>query len=140
MKHIKKFQTNADYEIFKDSSNWIIPNISHLSENDNIVFGQFIPSSPTQKTLIIFTVNGIEYQAEEAMTFYDWALSDYFDSSCNLSICFDGGLRNEIIEYNISSGDSCVIMYGAGSPLRPSIDTDTIIQPISYMPNFSDFD
>lgn len=89
--------------------------------------------------LITFTVNGTECQAEEGMTFYDWALSYYFDSSCNLSISVGGVLRNEIIDYNISAGDSHMIMYAGGTPVSPSINTDTIIQPISYMPDTSSF-
>lgn len=87
--------------------------------------------------LITFRVNGTEYQAEEGMTFYDWALSAYFDSSCNLSISGSGVLRNEIIDYNISAGDLHMIMFVGGMPINPIINTDTLIQPISYIPDFS---
>ena len=90
--------------------------------------------------LITFTVNGTEYQAEEGMTFYDWALSEYYDSSCQLNLSHDGNLRDTIIQYNVSSGDSFSITYGDGAAMIPSISTNTIIQPISYIANFGGFE
>jgi hypothetical protein len=90
--------------------------------------------------LITFTINGTEYQAEEGMTFYDWAISEYYDNSCNLVVIgLDGAhLRDNIINGNVSLDDSLDISYSS-VPIIPHITTDTIIQPISYMPNFDDF-
>lgn len=85
--------------------------------------------------LITFIVNGIEYQAEEGMTFYDWAMSKYYDDSCQLSTFIGLNLRDGIIAGNVSPGDAVVIFYGPGTSLIPNINTDTIIQPISYTPN-----
>lgn len=133
MKYLKKFQTNADYQTFKSSSEYVAPNISVI-ENDHMIF--YEPIKPP--TLITFTVNGAEYQAEEGMTFYDWAMSEYYDSSCRLNLGFDN-LRDDIIQRNVSSGDSRGIVYGGGASITPSIHTDTIIQPISYIVNFSHF-
>lgn len=140
MKYLKKFQTNADYQAFKNSSDWVTPNISVIKENVsgndfNIVFEPF--ASPA--ALFTFTVNGNEYQAEEGMTFYDWALSEYYDISCNLTTSVVYDLRNDIINFNISSDYSAVIYWGGGVPIEPSIYTDTIIQPVSYMPNVGGF-
>lgn len=89
--------------------------------------------------LITFTVNGTEYQAEEGMTFYDWALSEYYDSSCllNLGITGNVSLRDDIINGNISSDDSALIIYGWSTTTTPVIYTDTIIQPISYIANLN---
>lgn len=88
-------------------------------------------------SLITFTINGTEYQAEEGMTFYDWAMSEYFDDSCPLflSTLLGYNLRDGIIQQNVSSGDAIRILYGAGGSLTPSIDTDTLIQQISYIYN-----
>lgn len=92
--------------------------------------------------LITFTINGTEYQAEEGMTFYDWAISEYYDSSCNLCLLGGGGgtLRDNILNGDVSPGDSSMIFYGAGAALTPYIYTDTIIEPISYTSDFSGFD
>lgn len=91
--------------------------------------------------IITFTVDDIEYQAEEGMTFYDWAMSDYYDDSCGLMIISAMGynLRNGIIEVNISPGDAISIVNGTGLSITPDINTDTIIQPISYMSSSSGF-
>lgn len=134
MKYLKKFQTNTDYQTFKSSSEYVEPNVSVI-ENDNTIFYEPVKSP----TLITFTVNGAEYQAEEGMTFYDWAMSEYYDSSCRLTLGFYN-LRDDIIQSNISPGDSRDIVYGAGATITPSIFTDTIIQPITYIIDFSDFE
>lgn len=91
--------------------------------------------------LITFYIYQVECQAVEGMTFYDWAMSEYYDSSCGLNLNGVGNdLREDIINGNISSGDSALIKYGGGASIIPIIYTDTIIQPISYMPNFGGFD
>ena len=38
MKHLKKFQTNADYQTFKSSSDWVTQNVSVIVEDDTIMF------------------------------------------------------------------------------------------------------
>jgi hypothetical protein len=94
--------------------------------------------------LITFTIDEIEYQAEEGMTFYDWALSEYYDSSCLLHLnngCYN--FRNDIIEGNVSSDDIIHISYGnIGAPalIKPEIYTNTIIQPISYVIDRSNYE
>ena len=135
MKYLRKFQTNADYQAFKNSSDYVTPVVSIITDNDTVVFEPLVGSA----ALFTFTVNGNEYQAEEGMTFYDWALSEYFDISCRLTINVSSNLRDEIIENNISSNVSACIFWGAGVPINPSINTDTIIQPISYMIDSSMF-
>jgi hypothetical protein len=91
--------------------------------------------------LITFYIYQVECQAVEGMTFYNWAMSDYYDSSCLLNLNGVGSnLREDIINGNVSSRDSYRIMYAGGAQIIPRIYTDTIIQPISYMPNFGGFD
>lgn len=137
MKYLKKFQTNSDYQAFKGSSDWITPNLSAIEHNDTVFYEKFTPP------ILTFTINGTEYQAEEGMTFYDWAMSDYFNTSCplNMTMLSYPNLRDCIIGEGISASDSVHIGYGAGgASVTPNIFTDTIIQPISYMPDFSGFD
>ena len=46
MKYLKKFQTNADYQTFKDGGDWITPNVSLIEEkvssisNNHIMFNE----------------------------------------------------------------------------------------------------
>lgn len=155
MKHLKKFQTNADYQAFRGGGDWVTPNISIIVEDDSIVYeplvevktinyirisyeeyapdeyevifrADFKPASTihfeldgnsagldtnititklkniwgvpalerltyspkeddtyiyevviNNTTLIMFTVNGTEYQAEEDMTWKEWCNSEY---------------------------------------------------------------
>lgn len=83
-------------------------------------------------TLITFTVGGSDYQAEEGMTFYDWGMSKYYDSSINLVVD---------LAYDNSFGESCEL-YGntptdccneAGLSYSPNILLNSVIQPITYM-------
>ena len=91
--------------------------------------------------LITFYVDSRAYQAEAGMTFYDWAMSEYYDESCYLAIALscNPDLRNDIINANVSPGDSIAIFSRSGIPITPYIHTDTIIQPISYMLDVSEF-
>lgn len=127
MKYLKIFQTNADYQTFKSSSEYVAPNISVI-ENDHTIF--YEPIKPP--TLITFTIVGTEFQAEEGMTFYDWAMSEYYDSLCPLTLGAYN-LRDDIIQRNVSSDDSCFIACGTRGEIVPTIYTDTIIQPINYI-------
>lgn len=133
MKHLKKFQTNSDYQTFKGSSDWITPNISVIVEDDTIMFEPFTDVV----SLITFTINRVEYRAEEGMTFYDWAMSEYYDDLCRLTISGAYDLKDDIINLNINPGMQYQIVYGSGFLIIPSIHTDTIIQPISYIADTS---
>lgn len=78
MKYLKKFQTNADYQAFKNSSDWITPNISVIKENVSgndfiVVFEPFVSAT----SLITFTINDVGHQAEEGMTWQEWCGSEY---------------------------------------------------------------
>lgn len=137
MKYIKRFSKVSDYEAFRGGGEYITPNISLIDDGKRVYSEKKVNN---KGKLITFTVNGTEYQAEEGMTFYDWALSEYYDSSCQLILGRDGNLRDTIIQENVSSGDSFLITYGEGASIIPGIFTDTIIQPISYIVNFGGFE
>ena len=38
MKYIKKFETNADYQTFKGSDDWIMPNVCSIVENEVVKY------------------------------------------------------------------------------------------------------
>lgn len=73
MKYIKKFQTNADYQTFKNGSDYVTPNVSVIVEDDTIMFNPLASAV----SLITFTVDAISYSAEEGMTWKEWCNSEY---------------------------------------------------------------
>ena len=72
MKHLRKFKNNAEYQAFRDGGNYITPNVCYVEDAEDIVAKPYIPP-----VLITFTVAGIEYQAEEGMTWAEWCNSEY---------------------------------------------------------------
>ena len=141
MKYLKVFKTTSEQQSYLNGD-IITPSVTITRDNESTInyVSEVIRGEDNVCNLIIFTINGTEYQAEEGMTFYDWALSEYFDSSCNLKLSVGNDtLKDNIINYNISPSDSFSIFYGAGLSIIPYIHTDTIIQPISYTPNYAAF-
>lgn len=131
MKYLKLFQTNAQYTEYIEGDA-ILPNVSSI-------VGSGVGYKPAPP--FTFTINGTAYQARKGMTFYTWAMSKYYDSSCRLNLKGGiGNLRDDIIEDNVSFGDSVSIKFGTAPDITPAIYTDTIIQPIAYTPNFGGFD
>ena len=82
-------------------------------------------------SLITFTVNGVEYQAEEGMTFYDWGMSEYYDSNIQLvaDITHDKTFKESCEIY----GNTPTTCYSpSGLPYTPGILLNSVIQPITY--------
>jgi hypothetical protein len=50
---------------------YVTPNICYVEESDGIVMKPYIAP------FLTFTVNGIEYQSEEGMTWKEWCNSEY---------------------------------------------------------------
>lgn len=44
MKHLKYLQTANDFEAFKNSANYILPNVSYIKETEGVSFEPYIPS------------------------------------------------------------------------------------------------
>ena len=88
------------------------------------------------KNIITFTVAGNEYQAEEGMTFYDWGMSDYYDSRIPLTADINTTFRESCELYG---NTSTPCFNGVGFPYTPTIQLNSIIQPISYVINAGSF-
>jgi hypothetical protein len=73
MKYINKFSTNADYQAFTEGG-YVTPNVCYVTESKGL---KFKPKEKSAPVLITFTVNGIEYQSEEGMTWKEWCNSEY---------------------------------------------------------------
>ncbi len=53
MKYLKKFQTEADYEIFKNNGEYIIPNVSWIVENNTVKYSvSFILINADEQTYL----------------------------------------------------------------------------------------
>jgi hypothetical protein len=71
------------------------------------------------------------------MTFYDWALSEYYNPNANLTAGSGISLRQWCLEN--TSNISTLISYNNNTTLTPTIYTDTVIQSISYNINAGDY-
>jgi hypothetical protein len=113
MKYLKKFQTNTDYQTFKESSDWVTPNLSAIEENNSLFYN---------KTAIIFYTLETRYnqqtshQALPGMTWDDWFNSEYYNESS------DGHFRNSSDGKVVAS--DCEVKNSNGETVYL---TDTII-------------
>ena len=87
--------------------------------------------------LITFTVDGIEYQAEEGMTFYDWAMSEYYDSNIRLTAHIYLTLRESC---ELLGNTSAACFNGGGLSYIPDVQLNSVIQPISYIVDTGAYD
>lgn len=89
MKYLKNFQTNADYQAFKSSEEYVEPNVFRIEENSSVVYNA-ANNDAEDISLITFTVklggDGFtkEYTAEEGMTWEQWINSGKYDISNRL--------------------------------------------------------
>lgn len=99
MKYLKKFQTNADYQTFKGSSDWVTPNVSLVTgDNHKIIFS---PSSATPKFILEWNgtedMGGVgythmEFEFEPGMTVNNWMSSSY--NTYGMTLCNESGRSN----------------------------------------------
>jgi hypothetical protein len=115
MKYINKFSTNAEYQAFKVEGNYVTPNVCYIVENNGFIMKPYIKPIII-KPIITFTIDGIEYQAEEGMTWEDWVNSEYNPSLEN------GG-------YYIHEGNT---IWNATRSILGIISTDKIIANKAY--------
>ena len=69
MKHLKLFQTEAEYTAYKNGNDFVTPNVSYIVDSTNTFYNPI--------KLITFTVENVSYQAIEGMTWEDWVNSSY---------------------------------------------------------------
>ena len=89
----------------------------------NSVLEEIINGGPA---LITFTVGGKECQAEEGMTFYEWAISDYYNENVNMYSVHNTTIS--IREYCINNGDTGCGLCASSGMHYSGITTSTIIQ------------
>ena len=79
---------------------YVTPNVCYIEETNGIVMKSYVPVVK----LITFTIDGIEYQAEEGMT---W--NELFDSKYNPIMIMDG------YEYKVFSNGGDMVLYQMNS-------------------------
>lgn len=110
MKYLKLFETEAEYTQFKDSEQFITPNVSYIENSDVVMYNPYV--APV--SLIEFTINGASYQAEEGMTWQEFVESSYNDGNVIYdaqyhSISYSG---NPIFNNGINVHHDAVIISG----------------------------
>ena len=74
-----------------------------------------------QKTLITFTIDGVEYQAEEGMTWREWCESEYCENKFNITAHFDGdyiaSIMSETSGYGVSDMSSGMPTFGLANEI-----------------------
>ena len=112
MKYLKKFQTNADYQAFKGTNDWITPNISLIEEGKPIVIYNIAPVT------LIEGENG-----ELGIALYKYLNAKYGTVSTHLTVdetfilhIETAGFENEITSNQISSEiDGYCLCHTGGS-------------------------
>jgi hypothetical protein len=77
MKYLKRFKTNVDYQSFKNSNNWITPNIAVIENDDIVKYNEYVNPYLTFKTIedssFRLTQNDCEYSLDEGKTWVSLA-------------------------------------------------------------------
>ena len=117
---------------------YITPNISLIDDGKRVYSEKKVNN---ESNLITFSINGVECQAEEGMTFYEWAISDYFNETARLYMYIgdNSNLQEQIMKYNIDCNESMPIYNMAGVSYTPYITTTAVIQPIAYNVNNTEY-
>lgn len=120
MKYLKKFQTDADYQAFKSSTNYIEPNVSAIEEGNSLFYNSIQTITNTFNLHFNFTMNsnyvsGTSYPFEfiNGMTMGEWLASDMKPSDWddridrNVNYCyFNGDYLAGITKKNGSTYDT----------------------------------
>lgn len=74
MKHLKLFQTEAEYTAYKDSEDFILPNVSYVVDSDN-VFYTIIPTGTMYTVLLVeqSDISGLSYNMVDLGLSVKWA-------------------------------------------------------------------
>ena len=121
MKYINKFSTNADYQAFTEGGGYVTPNVCYVDETDGIIMKPYDDGEDSDGNLITFTIDDIEYQAEEGMTWGEWVNSKYnIDGYLNYNrlITNSSVSRNVTIPSNASVFSTEVIIYATYESVR----------------------
>lgn len=122
MRYLKKFNTESDYQVFKESVDYIEPNVSLITDNNIIKYNKFIPK------IITFFFNDSEYTAKEGMTWEAFVNSEY-------------NTLGLYISYNVLYAPGRYRIYNTKDFYNDIKPTDIIIDNESYQhASIADFD
>jgi hypothetical protein len=58
MKHLRLFKTEAEHTLFKESEEFILPNVSYVVESDSVNFNPVPPPPPPAAGDIVYYKDG----------------------------------------------------------------------------------
>lgn len=67
MKHLRLFKTEAEHTLFKESEEFILPNVSYVVELDSVNFNPYIPPPPVAGDIVYYTNGSLK-----TVKYIDW--------------------------------------------------------------------
>lgn len=96
MEYIKMFKNISQFEDFKNSSEWITPNVSYMVETTKCNFQPYV-KPPYQLTWPVELINGDN--GEKGIALYNYLVENYTPTPDNPYCFFDDILHLEIDKY-----------------------------------------
>lgn len=112
MKYIKRFETNADYQAFKSSDDYLTPNLCAIEDIDDVVYQKLI-----LPTFTIYNTNlgqTYTYSFVDGMTWREFIESEYNTDNMFFAYIYSG---TEYVAHDRYS----VISKGIEDMIEPSI-------------------
>ena len=126
MKYLKKFETNAEYETYKDSEDYITPNVSYCVEQTEVHYEKYTPQPETR---IVATFNVTDTSNPTNIVGYDERSGEYFTSPFS-EIEIDGVLQNEVIGYyQFDTEGEHIVKY--------TLDDDTLVPQGTFFSTYN---
>lgn len=113
MKYIKRFETNADYQAFKSSDDYLTPNLCAIEDIDDVVYQKLI-----LPTFTIYNTNlgqTYTYSFVDGMTWSEFIESEY--NTDNMFFVYDYSNDRKYVAHDKSSATS----KGIEDMIEPSI-------------------
>ena len=116
MKYLKKFQTNADYQTFKGSSDYVKPNLSAIVESTPVIMFNSVHFNLQFPVTLIEGANG-----ELGVALYDYLLKKYGTVNIHQTVSEtfilhleNYGVVNEVTSNQISTEKNGYCLYHSG--------------------------
>ena len=96
MKYLKKFETHAEYEAYKNSQDYLTPNVSYCVDRDEVHFGKYEPAPEPTETRLVATYNISDINQSTNIVGYDPREGTYYTSYFS-AVEIDGNTQSEVI-------------------------------------------
>lgn len=135
MKHLKLFKTAQDKETWKNSDNYITPNVIYVNESDAI---EFNPNHSNISSLSLQTFTAYPEVKNAIMNIANKYFSDYVNGAddvngANMSIFVDMNVNYEGINY----GPGCAFIHLIYSDNINVVECNLSIEDLNYLQSIS---